>query len=168
MFRVLSSLVQSVGTCLLIVGLCFQIYSLNSNRWITWVTQDANEGLFYFEGKSKWTVDTGRSNVNILTLKFYHYVDCPRFPIFRRIKIVDGSIFSVNQLFRIMESMYDSTKGSCDAMGLLELERTFNFKRWKLSYLFSHSNKVWIIVKWLIQWRHQIFVSDLYLQPFVM
>ena len=57
MFRVLSSLVQSVGTCLLIVGLCFQIYSLNSNRWITWVTQDANEGLFYFEGKSnqKWT-----------------------------------------------------------------------------------------------------------------
>ena len=53
MFRVLSSLVQSVGTCLLIVGLCFQIYSLNSNRWITWVTQDANEGLFYFEGKSK-------------------------------------------------------------------------------------------------------------------
>jgi len=43
-------LVQSVGTCLLIVGLCFQIYSLNSNRWITWVTQDANEGLFYFEG----------------------------------------------------------------------------------------------------------------------
>ena len=58
MFRVLSSLVQSVGTCLLIVGLCFQIYSLNSNRWITWVTQDANEGLFYFEGESdrKWTV----------------------------------------------------------------------------------------------------------------
>ena len=58
MFRVLSSLVQSVGTCLLIVGLCFQIYSLNSNRWITWVTQDANEGLFYFEGKlcRKWLV----------------------------------------------------------------------------------------------------------------
>ena len=64
-----------------------------------------------------------------------------------------------------MESMYDSTKGTCYAMGLLELERTFNFKRWKLSYLFSHSDKVWIII-WLIQWCHRIFVSDLNLERF--
>ena len=49
MFRVLSNLVQFVGTCFLLVGLCFQIYSLNSNKWITWTT-DANEGLSYFEG----------------------------------------------------------------------------------------------------------------------
>ena len=50
MFRVLSSLVQCVGTCFLLVGLVFQIYSLNSNKWITWTT-DSNEGLSYFEGK---------------------------------------------------------------------------------------------------------------------
>ena len=84
-------------------------------------------------------------------------VDCQKNSTFRRIDVVDRSIFSVNQLFRIMESMYDSTKGTCNAMGVLELERTFNFKRWKLSYLFSHSDKVWII-EWLILWRHRIFV----------
>lgn len=49
MFRVLSNLVQCVGTLFLLVGLVFQIYSLNSNKWITWTT-DTNEGLSYFEG----------------------------------------------------------------------------------------------------------------------
>ena len=31
-------------------------------------------------------------------------------------------------------------------MGMLELERTFNFKGWELSYIFSYSDKVNLIL----------------------
>ena len=145
MFRVLSSLVQSVGTCLLVVGLCFQIYSLNSNRWITWVTQDANEGLFYFEGNfskilNLRTLIPRKYRMSMFQANFDAFSDY--FIFGELIALFEASNYSETWLFRIMESVYDSTKSSRNAMGMLELERTFNFKGWELSYIFSYSDKV--------------------------
>ena len=65
------------------------------------------------------------------------------------IAFFEASMHSETWLFRIMESLYDSTKSSCYAMGMLELERTFNFKGWELSNIFSYSDKVtlpWVII----------------------
>ena len=44
-------------------------------------------------------------------------------------------------------------------MGMLELERTFNFKGWELSYIFSYSDKVNLILLVIIY--ESYFMTDI-------